>query len=86
MEYILAYPLTSLIVTLAAYSFATWLQKACGGHSLLNPIVIAIIIVVVFITISGIDYATYMDGAYIIHFLLGTATVALLFPYTNKFK
>ncbi len=86
MEYILSYPLTSLIVTLGAYSFAVWLQKKAGGHSLLNPIVIAIALVVTFISVSGISYETYMKGANFIHFLLGSATVALAVPLYKQLK
>lgn len=86
MDYILSHPLISLIVTLGAYSFAIWLQKKAGGHSLLNPIVVAIAIVVAFISVSGISYDTYMEGAGIIHFLLGTATVALAIPLYKQIK
>lgn len=86
MEYIVSYPLTSLIVTLAAYSFAVWLQKKAGGHSLLNPIVIAIAVVVAFISLGGIDYETYMKGANFIHFLLGPATVALAIPLYKQLQ
>jgi len=86
MEYIVTHPLMSLIVTLGAYSLAIILQKKAGGHSLLNPVVIAIVMVVLFITISGIDYQTYMDGAGIIHFLLGPATVALAIPLYKQMQ
>lgn len=86
MEFILHHPLTSLIFTLAAFSFAQWLQKKANGNSLLNPIPMAIILCVVFIAVSGIGYETYMEGAGIIHFLLGPATVALAIPLYKQIK
>ncbi len=86
MEYILSYPLTSLIVTLGAYSFSVWLQKKAGSHSLLNPVVITIGLAVIFISMSGIGYETYMEGANFIHFLLGPATVALAVPLYKQLQ
>ncbi len=76
----LSHPLTSLLVTLSGFAFFKWLQDKSNGNSLLNPVVWAIVICVIFIKISGIDYATYMEGVSIIHFLLGPVTVALAVP------
>jgi len=86
MDYILSHPLMSLIITLGSFSFSIWLQKKSGGHSLLNPIVVAIAIVVTFISFSGIGYETYMQGANFIHFLLGPATVALAIPLYKQLQ
>ena len=80
MEFILAHPLTSLLVTLGSFSGFSWLQKRAGGHAALNPVVWAIITCVCFIHFSGIGYETYMDGAAPVHFLLGPVTVALAVP------
>lgn len=86
MTYIVTHPLFSLILTLAAFSAATWIQKKAGGHSLLNPVVMAIAVVVFFINLSGITYDDYMKGAGYIHFLLGPATVALAVPLYKQLK
>lgn len=86
MDYILTHPLTSLLVTLGAFSLAQWLQKKAGGHSLLNPVVLAIAITVIFIIASDIGYETYMEGAGFIHFLLGPATVALAIPLYKQLQ
>lgn len=80
MEFVLSHPLTSLLITLCAFSGFGWLQKKAGGNSLLNPVVWAIIVCVTFISLSGIGYETYMRGAAPIHFLLGPVTVALAVP------
>ena len=74
-------PLTSLLVTLVAFYGFGFVQKRFGGHSMLNPVVWAIVVCVCFVRFSGISYETYnMDGAGIIHFLLGPVTVALAVP------
>lgn len=80
MTDILQNPLTSLLVTLCAFYAFGAVQKKFGGHSMLNPVVWAIVVCVCFVTFSGISYETYMEGAGIIHFLLGPVTVALAVP------
>ncbi|MGH1399252.1 MAG: LrgB family protein [Alphaproteobacteria bacterium] len=77
MAEILSNPLTSLLVTLCAFYGFSEIQKRAGGHSMLNPVVWAIIICVAFVSVSGISYEGYMEGAGVIHFLLGPVTVAL---------
>ena len=49
-------------------------------HPLANPVFIAIILVATAITVIGMPYATYFEGAQFVHFLLGTATVSLAVP------
>jgi len=80
MILLLENPLTSLLVTLSAFYTFGIAQKKASGHSALNPVVWAIISCVCFIQFSGISYETYMNGAGIIHFLLGPVTVALAVP------
>ena len=80
MSALLQDPLTSLLITLLAFYGFGEVQKKLGGHAMLNPVVWAIITCVVFIKVSGISYQHYMDGAGIIHFLLGPVTVALAVP------
>jgi len=80
MSEFLSDPLTSLLVTLVAFYGFGVVQKKAGGHAMLNPVVWAIIVCVCFIQLSGISYETYMNGAGIIHFLLGPVTVALAIP------
>ena len=80
IDFLLSNPLSSLFVTLCAFYGFNLLQKKLGGHSMLNPVVWAIISCVVYIKVSGISYDKYMEGAGIIHFLLGPVTVALAVP------
>jgi len=80
MTAFLADPLTSLLVTLIAFYGFGIVQKRFGGHAMLNPVVWAILVCVFFIQLSGVSYEQYMDGAGVIHFLLGPVTVALAVP------
>lgn len=81
---ILTHPLMALFVTIGSFLAAQWFQKKMGGHSLLNPVVIAIILVVVYIVVLDIPYKDYLQNVNIIHALLGPATVALAIPLYSQ--
>ena len=86
MEDLLVHPLTSLLITLCAFYGFSELQKRVGGHSMLNPVVWAILTCVAFIVVSEISYEDYMHGAGVIHILLGPVTVALAVPLYRLFS
>ena len=73
-------PLLHLTLTLAAYQIGVTLSERAHHHPLVNPVLIAIIVLVVLLRTTGTDYATYFRGAQFVHFLLGPATVALAIP------
>ncbi len=78
--YLTGTPLLSLILTLAAYQLGLMIYERFEKSPLANPVAIAILIVIVAISAMDIPYATYFEGAQFIHFLLGSATVALAVP------
>jgi predicted murein hydrolase (TIGR00659 family) len=78
--FLAASPLTWLALTLAAYLVGVWLQRRADGWPLINPVLIAILLIAGLLTATGSDYRTYFDGAQFVHFLLGPATVALAVP------
>ncbi len=78
--YLTGSPLLSLILTLLAYQIGLMLYERFNKNPLANPVAIAIAIVITTITALGMPYAHYFEGAQFIHFLLGTATVALAVP------
>ena len=78
--YLAERPLLWLAVTLLAYWGAHRLHAAAGELSLLNPVLVAVTLLVGLLAASGTNYATYFDGAQFVHFLLGPATVALAVP------
>ena len=78
--YLAATPLLWLTVTLLAYQLGTWLFRRAGCHPLLNPVLTAVLVLVILLKGTGTEYQTYFRGAQFIHFLLGPATVALAIP------
>lgn len=78
--YLTGSPLFSLILTLAAYQLGLMIYERFDKSPLANPVAIAIALVILTITVLDMPYAKYFEGAQFIHFLLGTATVALAVP------
>ena len=78
--YLTGTPLLSLILTLVAYQIGLMLYERADKNPLANPVAIAIIVVITTSSLMNIPYATYFEGAQFIHFLLGSATVALAVP------
>jgi putative effector of murein hydrolase len=78
--YLSGSPLLALILTLSAYQLGTMAYERSGRNPLANPVLIAIVLVAATITAIDMPYAKYFEGAQFVHFLLGTATVALAVP------
>lgn len=78
-------PLLWLTVTLLVYAATDALSQATGRHPLANPVLHAMWIIGVFLSLTGTSYQAYFGGAQFVHFLLGPATVALAVPlYENR--
>ncbi|QFS84979.1 Inner membrane protein YohK (plasmid) [Roseivivax sp. THAF40] len=83
-SYLAEEPLLWLTVTLAAYVIADRLAEALKRHPLANPVLMAIILIAVVLTVSRTPFQAYFEGAQFVHFMLGPATVALALPlYDN---
>lgn len=78
--YLSGSPLLALILTLSAYQAGVLVYERFDRNPLANPVMIAIAIVASVITAIDMPYAKYFEGAQFVHFLLGTATVALAVP------
>ena len=78
--YLSASPLLWLSVTLVAYLAAFGLYRMAGDNPLLNPVALAVALLIVILLATGTPYATYFEGAQFVHFLLGPANVALAVP------
>lgn len=83
--YLSTSPLLGLTLTLVAYQAAYWIYQRAGFNPLLNPVLLAVAMLVAALTLTGTPYATYFDGAQFVHFLLGPATVALAVPLYLQF-
>ncbi len=77
-------PLLWLTATLIAYLIGDALFRASGRNPLVNPVLLAMVILGVVLWATSTPYATYFEGAQFVHFMLGPATVALAGPlYSN---
>lgn len=83
-SYLAREPLLWLTLTLVAYSLGDAASRASGRQPLVNPVLIAVILLAAVLFATGTDYPTYFEGAQFVHFMLGPATVALAAPlYAN---
>jgi predicted murein hydrolase (TIGR00659 family) len=77
-------PLLWLTATLIAYLIGDALFRAAGRNPLVNPVLVAMVILGAVLWATATPYTTYFEGAQFVHFMLGPATVALAGPlYTN---
>ena len=72
-------------LSLAAYGVGVFLRSR-WKFALFNPLLVAIVLVVAFLVGFKIDYATYMEGARYISYLLTPATVCLAVPLYQQFS
>ncbi|HMA32303.1 MAG TPA: LrgB family protein [Casimicrobiaceae bacterium] len=84
--YLSGSPLFALIVTLAAYQLGLVVYERLDRNPLANPVAIAVALVAATLGAVDMPYATYFEGAQFVHFLLGTATVALAVPIHVSLK
>lgn len=68
-----------VVVSLLAYEAGVLLRKK-WNFALFNPLLIAIILVILVLNIFHIDYDTYNEGAKYLSYLLTPATVCLAIP------
>ncbi len=79
-------PLFALVLTLATYQLGYTIYVKYNRNPILNPAAISILLVSIIISLFGMPYEKYFEGAQFVHFLLGTATVALAIPIYRGFK
>lgn len=73
-------PILALVLTMSAYLVAQVIHRWSNRNPFANPVLIAVVLVVAFLFLSGVPYETYFDDAHLIHMLLGPATVSLALP------
>jgi len=82
--YLAGTPLLGLTLTLVAYQAGYGIYARLGFRPLLNPVLLAVILIVGALALTGTAYRTYFDGAQFVHFLLGPAVVALAVPLARE--
>jgi predicted murein hydrolase (TIGR00659 family) len=85
--YLAQEPLLWLTATLVAYAIGDTLFGLSGKKPFVNPVLIAVVLLVSLLWVARVPYPTYFEGAKFVHFMLGPATVALAAPlYANLGK
>ena len=69
--------------TVGVYLVGLRLYQTIGGHPLLHPAVTTIAAVMALLAFFEVDYATYFEGAQLLHWMLGPAVVLLGVPLYN---
>lgn len=82
--YLSSTPLLWLTVTLCAWLVADWLALRAGRNPLVNPVLLAVVLVGAILLATGTPYESYFEGAQFVHFLLGPAIVALAVPLVRN--
>ena len=73
-----------LVLSLSSYVVGTWLKKRFK-LAVLNPLLLSIIMTILVLLITGVDYQNYYTGAKYISYLLTPATVSLAIPLYERF-
>ena len=74
-----------VVVSLAAYAIGVYLHNKLE-NDLVNPLLIAIALVLVFLLVTGLPYKDYVKGSSYISFLLTPATICLAVPLYEQMK
>ena len=74
-----------VFLSLGSYGLGMWLKRKTGW-ALMNPLLIAVVLVVAFLAISGVSYTSYSNGARILDCLLTPATICLAVPLYQQIE
>lgn len=74
-----------LVLTIGAYQIGLWCRKK-WEHPICNPILIAVILVIAVLLLTGFPVETYQAGTAGISWLLTPATVCLALPLYEQLK
>lgn len=73
------------VISILAYWIGTLIQKK-WKYAIFNPMLIAIILIILFLTLLGIDYDVYNKGAEYITYFLTPATVCFAIPLYEQYE
>ena len=69
----------ALVISLLGYETGAFLKRKTG-LAIFNPLLVAIVLVIIFLLVFHIDYRVYEEGSEILSYFLTPSTVALAVP------
>ncbi len=78
-------PIFNVLLTLMAFEIGLYLHKKTK-LAFLNPLLIAITIIIIFLYTTGVSYESYSTGGNLISFFIAPATVVLAVPLYKNFQ
>lgn len=84
-DFLQSIPLFPVVLTIAAFQIGLWCQKK-WKHPLCNPLLIAVILVIPFLLLTGFSTEVYQAGVAKFSWLLTPATVCLAVPLYEQIK
>lgn len=84
MEKILNTPILGIVITILSFNIALKIQNKYK-NTFLNPLLISIVSIILFLKVTKIPYESYKIGGDIINFFLGPITVVLAIPLYKQF-
>lgn len=84
MYNILETPLFGIILTILFFNIAVYINKKTK-NPILNPLLVTIIGIIIFLNITKIPYESFKRGADSINFFLGPVTIVLAVPLYKQF-
>ena len=74
-----------VVISLVGYEIGIWIQRK-SKLQYMNPLLVSIILVMLFLKIGDIDYSSYQNSAKYLSYLLTPATVCLAIPMYEKLQ
>jgi len=84
-DFLSSFSLLPAVLTLGAYQVGLWCRKKWNSP-LCNPVLIAVLLVIGFLLLTGFDVSVYQVGNQPISWLLTPATVCLALPLYEQLK
>ena len=84
-EFLESISLLPVVLTFGAYQLGLWCRKK-WNNPIVNPLLIAVILIIAFLLLTGVSGDTYQEGAKALNWLLTPVTVCLAVPLYEQVK